>query len=268
MTKNSARKNDIRRRMAATGEAYNAAARALDRETTELLSEPPRLYPIVTTPCTHGCDGSPHPGYVCETWHPVDRNGKPRTGWATCQAANLPLGRAQSLTDRFREKPSHGYHLDYTWVLALTYALLLDEQPDTAPNPHQLRAAVEADDLTAVDALMMPLDFAAVRLLDVPAEDWHAKIRPLLHAWATKVNTAPEDEPPVWDITRIEYGSRCLRLAEHWLESRRERRNHNGYMEIESIHWWFSVPFLTTVLMRQVGGHPREWLEVHPAPPQ
>lgn len=261
MTADKHTKRAARELAAREGISYTAARRRLaDQDqgpADELLNEPPRLYPIVTTPCTHGCDGTPHPGYVCETWTPFKPiGGGPRTSWATCTAANLPNGRAQSLTDRFQEKPSYGYHPDYTWVLALTYAMLLDEEPETAPDPHRLREAVEADDLAAVDALMQPLDLAAVRLLGAPIEEWHTSGHARLHAWATKVNTTEPDEPR-WDMTLIEYNSRCLKLAERWLRSREERRNHSGYMETEPVSWWFSVPFLTELLRQTRGGHPR-----------
>ncbi|MFJ2202398.1 hypothetical protein [Streptomyces violaceusniger] len=261
MTADKHTKRAARDLAAREGISYTAARRRLAEPypgpAAESVSEPPRLYPIVTTPCDHGCDGTPHPGYVCETWTPFNPIGSsPRTSWATCQAAHLPSGRSQSLTDRFREKPEYGYHPDYTWVLALVYALLLDEEPETAPDPHQLRAAVEADDLAAVDSLMQPLDFAAVRLLGAPIDEWHATSFPRIHAWATKVSTTELDEPR-WDMALLEYNSRCLKLAERWLESQKERRNYNGYMEAERIYWWFSEPFLTTLLMQQVGGHPR-----------
>lgn len=242
------------------GISYAAARRRLAEQdqspATELPDEPPRLYPIVMTPCVHGCDGTPHPGYVCETWHPFTNRGNPRTSWDTSQAASLPNRRAQSLTDRFREKPAYGYHADDTWVLALTYAMLLDEEPETAPDPHQLRAAVEADDIAAVDALMQPLDLAAVRLLDMPIKEWHTIGHARLHAWATRVTT-PEPDDPAWDMTLIEYESRCFKLAERFLKSQEERRNYDGYMETESVSWWFSAPFLTELLRQTRGGHPR-----------
>ncbi|MDX2692170.1 hypothetical protein [Streptomyces ipomoeae] len=239
------------------GISYTAARRRLTEPdpgpAAEPLSEPPRLYPIVTTPCTHGCDGTPHPGYVCETWHPFTSRGNARTSWDTCQAASLPGRRADSLSHRFREKPQYGYSQDQSWVLAAVYAMLLDEQPELAPDPHRLRAAVEADDLAAVDRLMHPLDLAAVRLLGCPIKEWWATGHPRLQAWATRVTTTEADEP-AWDMTLIEYDSRCFKLAERFLKSQEERRNYNGYMETEHVSWWFSVPFLTELLRRQFGG--------------
>lgn len=117
------------------GISYTAARRRLEEQNQspaveQPSEEPPRLYPIVMTPCTHGCVGTPHPGYVYETWHPFSRiTGRPRTSWATRQAANLPRGRAESLTDRFREKPSGCYRPDDTWLPTLAYTMLLGPSP-------------------------------------------------------------------------------------------------------------------------------------------
>lgn len=237
--------------------SYTAARRRLAEQdpgpAAEPLSEPPRLYPIVTTPCDHGCDGTPHPGYVCETWHPFTNRGNARTSWDTCQAASLPGRRADSLAHRFREKPQYGYSQDQSWVLAAAYAMLLDEQPELAPDPHQLRTAVEADDLASVDRLMHPLDLAAVRLLGCPIKEWWTTGHRRLQAWATRVTTVEADEP-AWDMTLIEYDSRCFKLAERFLKSQVERRGYDGYMETEHVSWWFSVPFLTELLHRQFGG--------------
>ncbi|MGO9077680.1 MAG: hypothetical protein ACLQDY_01380 [Streptosporangiaceae bacterium] len=111
MTADKRTKHAARDTAAREGISYTAARRRLEEQNQspaveQLSEEPPRLYPIVMTPCTHGCVGTPHPGCVCETWHPFSRiTGRPCTSWATCQAANLPRGRAESLTDRFREKP-------------------------------------------------------------------------------------------------------------------------------------------------------------------
>ncbi|MFH8813036.1 hypothetical protein ACH4GZ_38555 [Streptomyces hygroscopicus] len=257
MTADKHTKRAARELAAREGISYTAARRRLADQgpADEALDEPPRLYPIVTTPCTHGCDGTPHPGYVCETWHPFNNRGNPLTSWATCQAASLPGRRAISLADRFQEKPQYGYSQDQSWVLAAVYAMLLDEEPETVPDPHRLRAAVEADDIAAVDALMQPLDLAAVRLLGAPIEEWHTTGFPRLRAWATRVTTTEPDEP-AWDMALIEYNSRCLKLAERFLKSQEERRNYNGYMETEPVSWWFSVPFLTEMLRQTRGGHP------------
>lgn len=239
--------------------SYTAARRRLQEQDQnpagEPADEPPRLYPIVMTPCTHGCDGSPHPGYVCETWSPFKPiGGSPRTSWATCQAASLPNGRAQSVANRFREKPQYGYSQDQSWVLAAVYAMLLDEQPELAPDPHRLRTAVEADDLAAVDRLMHPLDLAALRVIGGPIKEWGATGYPRLHAWAVRVTTPEPDDEPAWDMTLIEYESRCFKLAERFLKSQEERRNYNGYMETESVSWRFSEPFLAELLRQHFGG--------------
>lgn len=258
MTANKHTKRAARELAAREGISYTAARRRLAEPdpgpAAEPLDEPPRLYPIVTTPCDHGCDGTPHPGYVCETWAPFKPiGGSPRTSWATCQAASLPGRRADSLADRFREKPQYGYSQDQSWVLAAVYAMLLDEQPELAPDPHQLRTAVEADDLPAVDRLMHPLDLAALRVLGGPIKDWHTTGYPRLHAWATEVTTTEPDEP-AWDMTLIEYSSRCFKLADRFLKSQEERRGYDGYMETEHVSWWFSAPFLTELLRQQFGG--------------
>lgn len=257
MTADKHTKRAARELAAREGISYTAARRRLAEPdpgpAAEPLDEPPRLYPIVMTPCTHGCDGTPHPGYVCESWHPFTSRGNARTSWDTCQAASLPNRRAQSLTDRFREKPQYGYSHDQSWVLAAVYAMLLDEQPELAPDPHRLRAAVEADDLAAVDRLMHPLDLAALRVVGGPITEWHTTGYPRLLAWATRVTT-PEPDDPAWDMTLIEYESRCFKLAERFLKSQEERRNYNGYMETERVSWWFSAPFLTELLRQQFGG--------------
>ncbi|MEU6717992.1 hypothetical protein ABZ897_41545 [Nonomuraea sp. NPDC046802] len=62
MTKNSARSIEIRARQAKTGEAYNAAARALDHE-RQADAEPAVFVAGLTRdgrPWVSSCDGDPH----------------------------------------------------------------------------------------------------------------------------------------------------------------------------------------------------------------
>ncbi|WP_369199146.1 hypothetical protein [Streptomyces djakartensis] len=58
------------------------------------------------------------------------------------------------------------------WPLAMVYAMLTDQRPELR-DPARLRAALEADNLAAVDAGMGPLNRTEARLTtNVPAVWW------------------------------------------------------------------------------------------------
>ncbi|MFD7560704.1 hypothetical protein ACFV9E_40200 [Streptomyces sp. NPDC059835] len=101
--------------------------------------------------------------------------------WAVLRSAELPGGRAEQVAQRVADAEartsnsarwSHFHGWEARWLLALVYAMLTAQQPKLRPDPARLRAAVEADDLEAVDAAMEALDRAAARLLTKDSERW------------------------------------------------------------------------------------------------
>ncbi|MCG8971313.1 hypothetical protein [Streptomyces sp. CL12-4] len=62
--------------------------------------------------------------------------------------------------------------------------MVTEQRPELLPDRAQVRAAVEADDLAAVDALMEPLDRAAARLTTKVPSIWWGEGKPALDAYA------------------------------------------------------------------------------------
>ncbi|MGW6145144.1 hypothetical protein [Streptomyces sp. NPDC055140] len=163
------------RTAARAGEKFTAA-----RRSAESPEEPPRIFPTVFEPCPAGCDGSAHPGALCRRWMPEDAK---RVGSEVRRSAQLPAGRASVFAERFESGSFHGRDADE--LLALVYAMLTDQHPELQPAPAELRAAVEADDLEAVNAALEPLDRAAARLLTKEADQWWGEVKPRLDAYAS-----------------------------------------------------------------------------------
>ena len=81
-------------------------------------------------------------------------------------AADLPLGRATHLAERFPQPvPGCGA------VLAMFYAVLGQDSPAIAPTAEQLAGVAELGEETAVDFVCADLDRAARQLLD--QDPWH-----------------------------------------------------------------------------------------------
>jgi hypothetical protein len=92
-------------------------------------------------------------------------------------AADLPLGRAAHLVERFPPRASRsGTHLPpYNGgsrqdVLAMVYSVVAHESPDVLPTPAELAWVAELGEERAVDFACDALDRAARRLLD--ADRW------------------------------------------------------------------------------------------------
>ncbi|NEE39435.1 hypothetical protein G3M53_80315 [Streptomyces sp. SID7982] len=245
-----------RRRLTATPEAAVSetltpppAAAETDQEPT-----PPRLYPIARAVCAAECDGTAHPGALCRPWQPEDSK---HIRYEVRRAAKLPNGRAGELCERF-EPPAPGYSggsffaREATWLLALVYAMLTDQHPELRPGRAELRAAVEADDQAAVDAVMEPLDRAAARLLTKVPDRWWGEVKPLLDAYADFVET---DDRDVLTWQEADERHDVGRLVDKWRRAWTESRNHNGYMEAPGVLWLAPKGWLDDLLVEQHGGH-------------
>ncbi|WP_225629594.1 hypothetical protein [Streptomyces werraensis] len=262
MTDDKHAKRAARDLAAREGISYTAArrrlARAVDQEHQE--SRPPVAVPIVSTPCPEGCDGSGHPGTVCWAWRPADVKGAVR--WEVRRAAELPGGRAEQLAER-EERPRQktpgaqwsAYHSwEDRWLLALVYAMLTDQRSELLPDRARLRAAVEADDLAAVDALMEPLDRAAARLMTKVPAVWWGEVKPTLDAYADAVES---DDRDLMTLSWREVEERHVvgRLVDRWRKAWVPVQKSNGYWDPPGVMWLSAKEWLDARLVDQHGGH-------------
>ncbi|MFC8899072.1 hypothetical protein [Streptomyces cinereoruber] len=221
---------------------------------TGLEPEPPRLYPIARAVCATVCDGTAHPGALCRPWRPEDSKA---AQLEVQRAARLPIGRAGELCNRF-EPPTATYPegsffaRDAIWLLDLVYAMLTDQHPELRPGRAELRAAVEADDRAAVDAVMEPLDRAAARLMTKVPEQWWGEVKPRLDAYADFVD-ADDREILTWQ--EADDRDAVGRLVAEWRRRWTPARNLNGYMDPPGVLWLAPKGWLDDLLVEQHGGH-------------
>ncbi|MFE9783651.1 hypothetical protein ACFYPA_36600 [Streptomyces sp. NPDC005775] len=260
MTDDKHAKHAARALAAREGISYTAARRrlagAVDQEQQE--PRPPVVAPLTSRPCPEGCEGSGHPGTVCWSWRPADVKGGAR--WEVRRSAELPGGRAEQLAQRAdgaRHKTQGARWASFhawedRWLLALVYAMLTDQQPELLPDRARLRAAVETDDLAAVDAAMEPLDRAAARLMTKVPEVWWSEVKPLLNTYADAVEN-DDRELTTWQ--EIDARDVVDRLVDRWRTAWVPVRNHRGYMDPPGVLWSGPKGWLDALLVGQHGGH-------------
>ncbi|MGW3910511.1 hypothetical protein ACWEBX_03150 [Streptomyces sp. NPDC005070] len=259
MTDDKHTKRAARALAAREGISYTAARRRLtagpvDQEQRELL--PPVAVPMVGNPCPEGCAGFGHPGTACWAWRPKDATGA--ASWEVRRAAELPGGRADQVMRRAEElregtssRWSRFHAWESRWLLALVYAMLTDQSPELRPDRAALRAAVESDDLAAVDAVMEPLDRAAARVLTKVPAQWWGKVKPRLDAYADKVE-ADTREPGTW--REVEERQVVGSLVDQWRRTWVPVRNHNGYVDAPGVMWRSPKGWVDELLVAQHGG--------------
>lgn len=250
MTVNKHQKRAARELAAREGISYtDAVYRIRDGGAGQDQEAPPVAYLIASTVCPDDCDGSVHPtGVLCRTWRPKDAKG---CRWEVRQLASLPSGRAEEIARR-NEPGSSFIGRDATWLLALVYAMLTDQFPELRPDRAALRAAVEADDLAAVDAALEPLDRAAARLLTKVPAVWWGEVKPRLDAYADDVET---DDRRMLTWQEVDDRHDVGRLVEQWRRAWVPVRNGNGYMDAPGVMWLAPKGWLDEVLVEQHGGH-------------
>ncbi|MCT9141722.1 hypothetical protein [Streptomyces violarus] len=261
MTNDKHTKRAARQLAEREGISYTAARRRLADPHQE--AEPPRVVPIASRTCPEGCDGSGHVGVACWLWRPQDVSGTVQ--WEVRRAAELPGGRAEQVAQRSEDREARKaktqsarwatYNvLEDRWLLALVYAMLTDQHPELRPDRAPLRAAVEADDLAAVDALMEPLDRAAARLTTKVPAVWWGEVKPRLDAYADAAESDDRDLMAVgWQ--EIEERHAVGRLIDRWRKAWVPVRNHNGYMDPPGVMWLAVKGWLDDRLVDQHGGH-------------
>ncbi|MGW3200132.1 hypothetical protein ACWDBD_37310 [Streptomyces sp. NPDC001118] len=259
MTDNKHAKRAARELAGREGISYTAARRRLAAAAVPVDDkdqEPPVLVPIVSVPCSEGCDGSGHPGAVCRVWRPTDVKSGAR--WEVRRAAELPGGRADQLAERIEGPDARAYGrypiLNDAWLLALVYAMLTDRQPELLPDRSRLRAAVEADDLAAVDTLMEPLDRAAARLMTKVPETWWGEVKPVLDAYADNVESTDGRDLMALSWQEIEDRAAVDRLVGKWHTAWTPVRNYNGYWDPPGVMWIAAKGWLDARLVDQHGG--------------
>ncbi|MBC2869811.1 hypothetical protein [Streptomyces mexicanus] len=266
MTADKHAKRAARNLAAREGISYAAARRRLAAAPVDVDQEhqeprPPVAVPMVSAPCPEGCEGSGHPGTACWAWRPADVGSG--TSWAVRRAAELPGGRAEQLAERVERPwqktpggPWASFHAwDDRWLLALVYAMLTDQRPELRPDRGALRAAVEADDLAAVDALLEPLDRAAARLTTKVPAVWWGEVKPLLDAYADDVESDDGRDLLVVSWQEVEARHVVGRLVDRWRKAWVPVRNHNGYMDPPGVMWIVVKEWLDARLVDQHGGH-------------
>ncbi|MEV7856810.1 hypothetical protein [Streptomyces sp. NPDC088183] len=246
MTDDKHAKRAARELAAREGISYTASRRRLAEPGDVDQEQPPVLVPIAVGICAEGCDGSRHPGALCRPWRPKDVSGRVAR-WEVRRAAELPVGRADQVAERVEagRKPN-------TWLLALAYAMLTDQHPELRPDRTALRAAVEADDLTAVNAVMEPLDRAAARLMTKAPAVWHDEVKPRLDAYADAMET------DTWELAtwqEVEERAAVDRLVRKWRQAWTPVRNYNGYWDPPGVMWAAPKGWLDSLLISQHGGH-------------
>ncbi|MGW3910518.1 hypothetical protein ACWEBX_03185 [Streptomyces sp. NPDC005070] len=254
MTDDKHTKRAARELAAREGISYTAARRRLVDDRQE---PPPVAYRTVGAPCPEGCDGSMHPGSVCWLWRPADLKGS--VSWSVRRSAELSGGRAEQVAQRGEDvdpktqsgRWARSHSCEDRWLLALAYAMLADQRPELRPDRAALRAAVEADDLAAVDAAVEPLDRAAARLLTKVPAQWWGEVKPRLDAYADDVK-ADTWEPRTW--REIDEWHVVGRLVERG-GRRGSVRNHNGYMDPPGVLWLAPKGWIDRILVEQLGGY-------------
>jgi hypothetical protein len=110
-------------------------------------------------------------------------------------AADLPLGRAAHLAERFPQ--SSQTETGTTSVLGMLYAVLLHESPTLVPSTEQLTWVADLGEETAVDFVCADLDRAARCLLD--EDPWRLcnRIEATLAAALTGTDRAARDAAKV-----------------------------------------------------------------------
>ncbi|MEV8103160.1 hypothetical protein [Streptomyces sp. NPDC088135] len=250
MTDDKHAKRAARELAAREGISYTAARRRLADPGDVDQEQPPVLIPIAVGICAEGCDGSRHPGALCRPWRPKDVSAR----WEVQRAAELPAGRADQVAERVEaDRPPGTYNAMYdTWLLALAYAMLTDQHPELRPDRTALRAAVEADDLAAVDAVMEPLDRAAARLMTKVSEVWNNDVKPRLDAY---VDAMESDTRELATWQEVEERDAVDRLVRKWRQAWTPVRNYNGYWDPPGVMWVAPKGWLDSLLVGRHGGH-------------
>lgn len=216
---------------------------------TDQEPTPPRAYPTADTPCPVDCDGTAHPRAVCWLWRPKDSK---QVRHEVRRAAQLPNGRAQEFAWRY--EPQSSFHgREAHWLLALVYAMLTDQHPELRPGRAELWAAVETDDMGAVDAVMEPLDRAAARLLTKVPDQWWGEVKPRLDAYAAFVEA---DDRPLQTWQEINDRHWVGRLVVRWRQAwEEEHLNMHGFWEASGVMWRAPKGWLDELLVDWHGGH-------------
>jgi hypothetical protein len=182
--------------------------------------------------------------------------------WEVRRAAELPGGRADQVMRR-AEEPREGhtsrqarFHAwEARWLLALVYAMLTDQRPELLPDPAALRAAVEADDLAAVDTAMEPLDRAAARLTTKVPSVWWGEVKPALDAYADTVESDDRDLMG-FPWPGIEARHVVGRLVDRWRRTWEPTvRNASGVLEAPGVMWPAVKGWLDALLVGRHGGY-------------
>lgn len=190
--------------------------------------------------------------------------------WVVRRSAELPGGRAEQLAQRAEDAeaktsaPARQLRFrgwEDRWLLALAYSMLTAQRPELRPAPARLRAAVEADDLEAVDAAMEPLDRAAARLLTKDSERWWREVKPQLDEYAAAV-AADDSHPSTWQ--EAEARNVVWRLVERWRKAwEATERNMHGVLEAPGVMWTAPKGHVDALLVARLGGHaPRSWVRL------
>jgi len=156
-----ARRRAIRAYAARLGVPYSVAARLLKAQTARPLGRYADVLPTT---------GEDHRAWLFALRESRRFDLRVRD---TRLAADLPLGRAAHLTDRFpalRGTTSLYDGEDRQTVLAMLYAVVAFESPAVVPSPAELSWVAELGEETAVDTACSELDRAARLLLD--QESW------------------------------------------------------------------------------------------------
>lgn len=227
--------------------SYTAARRRLTAEAGPVAGRVFRM--TVAAVCPVDCDGSGHSKFACRRWTPTD--AKDVASWEVREAAGLPDGRASSI-ERRCGRGLNSSVLNHRWALALVYAMLTDQHPDLSPDEAALRAAVEADDLAAVDVLMEPLDRAVRQLVTENHEQWWDVAKPRLDAYVEAVE-ADDRWPETW--AEAEYANRLERLTAKWHQAWTEYRDWDGYPTRNGVTWYSLRSDMDSFLTARLGGH-------------
>ncbi|WP_119580628.1 hypothetical protein [Streptomyces europaeiscabiei] len=240
-----------RRRLAAIPEPAVSDPLTPAPAVTEADQEPtpPRIYLTTGAPCQVDCDGTAHPNAVCWLWRPEDSKN---VRHEVRRAAQLPNGRAREFAWRY--EPQSSFHgREAHWLLALVYAMLTDQYPELRPGRAELWAAVETDDMGAVDAVMEPLDRAAARLLTKVPDQWWCEVKPRLDAYATFVEN---DDRPLQTWQEIDDRHWVGRLVDRWRKAwEKTHMNMHGFWEAPGVMWLAPKDWLDELLVGRHGGH-------------
>ncbi|MEU3656441.1 hypothetical protein AB0E67_27270 [Streptomyces sp. NPDC032161] len=238
--------------------SYTAARRRLAEPSNVDQEQPPQLIPIAIDICPESCDGSGHPGALCRPWRARDVSGK-TARWDVRRAADLPAGRADQVAERAEGSDARSYGrypiLNDAWLLALVYGMLTDQEPELRPDRVRLRAAVEADDLAEVDAVMRPLDRAAARLMTKNPDVWRHEVKPRLDAYADVMESDTRELPTWPTLQELDDRAAMDRLVRKWRTAWTPAQNYNGYWDPPGVMWMAPKRWLDSLLISQHGGH-------------